>query len=293
MIKVDRPGLATLDYGPLQMTIFASRNAEPQTEAVKTAALFASKILDELAAVRSQAQKPQAAITASDQYPEILQTMIAAVRRSGDKTLTPMAAVAGSIADMVADYLYTAGATKVIVNNGGDIALRLSHAETVAVGVAPVIGGSQTHILQVKAGDGIGGIATSGLGGRSFTKGIATAAVVVAQRAALADACATSIANATYAPHASIKLGLAGNIDPDSDIADHLVVYEVDDVPAHIAQQALANGYEQALALYRQKLIAGAALFICNWGVMLPDNLMKPAADIQIEEGLLWKFAKS
>jgi len=292
MITVENPGFVKLDYGPMQMTIFASFHGQPQTEEVKTAAMFAIKILDELAAFRQEAGQAQAIITDKDEYPEILKNMIDAVRRSGDATLTPMAAVAGSIADMVADYLYIAGATKVIVNNGGDIALRLADHEMVAVGIAPMIGGRQTHILHVKAGDGIGGIATSGLGGRSFTKGIATAAVVASSRAGIADACATSIANATYTPHSSIKVGPAGNIDPTSDIANHVVVYEVGDVPAEIAQQALYNGYNLAQDYYQRKLIAGVALFICNWGVMLPENYICPVADIKIEEGLLWKFAK-
>lgn len=292
MITVESPGFVKLDYGPMQMTIVASLNGQPQTTAVKTAAALAIKLLEELTVFIGEARKPQAEITDNDEYPEILKIMIDAVRRSGDTTLTPMAAVAGSIADMVADYLYSTGATKVIVNNGGDIALRLSNQETVTVGVAPVIGGSQTHILHVKAGDGIGGIATSGLGGRSFTKGIATAAVVTSSRAAIADACATSIANATYTPHSSIKVGPAGNIDPASDIANHVVVYEVGDVPAEIAKLALYNGYNQARDYYQRKLIAGVALFICNWGVMLPENYISPVADIKIEEGLLWKSEK-
>ena len=293
MIIVESPGLVKLDYGPMQMTIFASVGGEPQTQMVNTAATFAMEILDELATVRKVAGQQQSAIIASDAYPEILNNMIEAVVCSGDTTLTPMAAVAGSIADMIADYLYVAGATKVIVNNGGDIALRLAQHETVTVGIAPVIGGRPTHMIHVTAKDGIGGIATSGLGGRSFTKGIATAAVVAASRAAIADACATSIANATYTPHPTIKVGLAGNIDPDSDIANHLVIYEVGDVPADIAQLALANGYRQAYDFYQRNLIVGVALFICNWGVMLPDNFISPVADIKIEEGLLWKFEKS
>jgi len=292
MITVESPGFVKLDYGPMQMTIFASLHGQPQTEAVKTAALFAMTILDELATCRQTAGQQQSAIIDSDDYPEILKNMIEAVKCSGDTTLTPMAAVAGSIADMVADYLSIAGATKVIVNNGGDIALRLAQHETAAVGVAPIIGGGQTHIIHVKAEDGIGGIATSGLGGRSFTKGIATAAIVAAHRAAIADACATSIANATYTPHSSIKVGLAGNIDPDSDITNHVVVYEAYDVPAEIAEQALYNGYQQAQDFYQRKLIAGVALFICNWGVMLPDHFISPIANIKMEEGLLWKYEK-
>lgn len=276
MITVQGPGLIKLDYGPMQMTIKACSGKQPMEVAVMAAADYAVEILNELARYKHIARKPQADIDGSSEYPVVLQNMIAAVTRSGDVTLTPMAAVAGAIADLVADYLAAAGATKVIVNNGGDIALRLRDDETVTVGVAPVIGGGYTHLLQVKAGDGVGGVTTSGLGGRSFTKGIATAVTIAAATAVLADACATSAANAVYTPHPGIKLDFARTIDPDSDIGDHLVVCGVDDLPPRIIRQALVNGYNHALRFYEDGLIRGAGLFIYNWGMMLPENFVAP-----------------
>jgi len=271
-------GAITLDYGPMQMTIQASRDGQPLQPAAADGAKYAATLLDGLARYKHIARKPQSELVTSceySDYPEVLQKMITAVRQSGDVTLTPLAAVAGTIADMVADYVVAAaGATKVIVNNGGDIALRLIGKETVTVGVAPVIGSSYTHVLRITANDGVGGIATSGLGGRSFTKGIATAVTVAAPRAAMADACATAVANAVYTPHPTIKLEFAKNIDPDSDIGEHQVVCGVDDLPPEVVEKALLHGYQAGLTFYHSGHISGAALFVYNRGIMLPANFI-------------------
>lgn len=283
MIAVLGPGRVRLDYGPTQMLI-AAEGGRLSPTAAEDAARYAAGLIDQLAAVKLEAARPQQAIGAIDHYPEVLRRMVIAVRASGDADLTPMAAVAGTVADLTAEYLERNGAEKAIVNNGGDIAIRLQGGYVAEVGIAPAIDLPYTHVLTVRAGDGVGGVATSGLGGRSFTKGIATAAVAVAQTASLADACATSIGNAAYAAHPAIKLVAAETIDPLTDIAGHLVVREVGVLPAEVVQQAFYNGWRKADALWRGGLILGAALFIGQWGVMIPETLARPAGDIQIEE---------
>ncbi|MBP1763422.1 MAG: hypothetical protein H6Q65_480 [Firmicutes bacterium] len=291
MITILRPGLIKLDYGPMQMTIQAERQGTPLTEIAQNGAKRAIEILQELADYRQIAALPQDKLEETASLPLVLQTMIAAVRQSGDVTLTPMAAVAGSIAGLVADFIAENGATKVIVNNGGDLAIRLLDNETTSVGIAPAIGAAYTHTIQLKAGDGVGGIATSGLGGRSFTKGIASAAVVAAATSGLADACATSLANSTYVPHPNIKMALAEQVDPDTDIAGHEIVTEVGPLPPEILQQALYAGWEKANAWYQNERITGAALFVGTLGVLVPENFAVPTEYVQIEEGFRWKFA--
>lgn len=280
-------GNITLDYGPMQMRIYAGRRGNPQTDWAREAAGYAVKVLGELAAYQDTAKKPQKLVRPDRSYPAVLNLMIQAVIDSGDPDLTPMAAVAGSIADLVADYLTGLGATKAIVNNGGDIALRLTDGETTKVGIAPAIDSRPTHCLAVSARDRIGGVTTSGLGGRSFTKGIATAAVIVAGRAAMADACATSVANATYAPHPNIKLEYAGAMDPESDIAGHLVVSEVGALPAEVIYTAGENGCRRARELYAGGIIKGAAVFVGGRSLMLPANLLNPLYNhnITVREG--------
>ncbi len=292
MITILRPGLVKLDYGPIQMTIQSERQGTPLTEIAQNGAKRAVEILQELADYKQIAALPQDKLEEIDSLPLVLQTMIAAVRQSGDGTLTPMAAVAGSIAGLVADFIAQNGATKVIVNNGGDLAIRLLDNETTSVGIAPAIGAAHTHTIQLKAGDGIGGIATSGLGGRSFTKGIASAAVVAAATSGLADACATSLANSTYVPHPNIKLAFAEQVDPDTDIAGHEIVTEVGPLPPEILQQALYAGWEKANTWHQNERIIGAALFVGTLGVLVPENFAIPTEYVQIEDGFRWKFAK-
>ncbi|MDR3591155.1 MAG: UPF0280 family protein [Negativicutes bacterium] len=292
MIEVRGPGTVRLDYGPTQMVIQAEGPGLAEGLA-GDAARYAMKLIGELAAVKKAAASPQHAIGDTGAFPEVLRRMVTAVRASGDADLTPMAAVAGTVADLTAEYLQDHGATKVIVNNGGDIALRLAEGYSVEVGIAPAIDAPPTHVLTVKAGDDIGGVTTSGLGGRSFTKGIATAAVVAAKTAALADACATSIGNATFAAHPAIKLVRAEALDPLTDIAGHLVVREVGPLPPEVIQAALLGGWRRADECHRLGLICGAALFIGNFGVMIPEGFAAPVCNIQIKEGLQWKFVKS
>lgn len=292
MIEVRAPGMVSLDYGPTQMVIQATGLGLPES-AAEDAARYAMTLIEALAAVKEVAARPQQTIGDTSALPEVLRRMVAAVRLSGDADLTPMAAVAGTVADLTADYLQKHGAAKVIVNNGGDIALRLAEGYSAEVGVAPAIGTPPTHILSVRAADGIGGVATSGLGGRSFTKGIATAAVVAAKTAALADACATSIGNATFAAHPAIKLVRAEAVDPLTDIAGHLVVGQVGPLPPEIVQEALLNGWRRAEECRRLGLIQGMALFIGIFGVMIPENFAAPVNNIEIKEGLEWRFVKS
>ncbi|WP_204349766.1 hypothetical protein, partial [Klebsiella pneumoniae] len=79
-------------------------------------------------------------------------------------------------------------------------------------------------------GDGIGGIATSGAQGRSFSLGIADSVTVLARDAASADAAATLIANAVDLDHPAIRRRPARNLDPDSDLGDRLVTVGVGDL---------------------------------------------------------------
>jgi ApbE superfamily uncharacterized protein (UPF0280 family) len=275
MIRELGPGKIALDFGPTQMNIQVF-GEEAQSGVAKEAALYAVKLVTELAAVKSVAAMAQSEIKNEKALPEVLQRMIDAVRLSGDTDLTPMAAVAGTVADMTADWLFARNLSKVIVNNGGDIAIRLAGNERIAVGIAPAIGQPPTHVLHIRAEDEIGGVTTSGSGGRSFTKGIATAASILAKTAAIADACATSIANATFSPHPAIRLVRAEEIDPLTDIAGHWVVQDVGDLPAETIDAALENGWRRANEFRKNGLIKGCVLFIGDRGIMLPEGIAKP-----------------
>ena len=275
MIRELGPGKVALDFGPTQMNIRIFGD-DAGTVVATEAALYAVGLVTELAGVKAIAARPQNEIDSVDGLPAVLQKMIGAVRLSGDIDLTPMAAVAGTLSDMTADWLYARGISKIIVNNGGDIAIRLSGEQWAAVGIAPAIGMQPTHVLHIGAADGIGGVTTSGTGGRSFTKGIATTATVIAKTASIADACATSIGNATFSPHPSIRMVKAEEVDPLTDLVGHWVVREVGELPPETVQAALENGWRRAKDFQDKGIIKGCVIFIGQTGVILPEGLVTP-----------------
>lgn len=83
------------------------------------------------------------------------------------------------------------------------------------------------YVIDLDCEKGIGGIATSGLGGRSFTKGIASAASAFSTNAAVADAAATVIGNFSNVNDPNIKRCMAETLYPDTDIPGEWVTQEV------------------------------------------------------------------
>jgi ApbE superfamily uncharacterized protein (UPF0280 family) len=181
---------------------------------------------------------------------------------------TPMAAVAGAVADHLRDVLVAGRQLdKAYVNDGGDIALHLTPGEKLVCGVvAEVVAPSLDAIVEFDAGMGIGGIATSGRatkgsGGRSFSLGIADAATVLAVDAATADAAATLIANAVDLPgHSAISRVPAVELDPDSDLGARPVTVDIGPLSSAETALALDNGLAVAEQFLRRGAIVGAFL---------------------------------
>ncbi len=161
--------------------------------------------------------------------------------------ITPMAAVAGAVADeMLAALVAGRRLDKAYGNNGGDIAFHLSpgHALNAGIFVDALDGAVRlTHDRPVR------GLATSGRGGRSFSLGIADSVTVLARSAADADAAATVIANAVNADHPAIARRPARDLDPDSDLGDLPVTVDVGPLPDKIVTQALDRGVAEARRL--------------------------------------------
>ncbi len=113
----------------------------------------------------------------------------------------------------------------------------------------------------ITASDGIGGIATSGWRGRSFSLGIADAVTICAATAADADAAATVVANAVDLPgHLAIHRIPAASLQPDSDLGDLPVTRNVGPLSPEEAAQALAAGLAVAEGLIRSGHVIRAAL---------------------------------
>jgi len=175
--------------------------------------------------------------------------------------LTPLAAVAGTASDVVADFMIRQGGTKIIVDNGGDIAIRLREGEVAIVGVKTEIDAKQpTHLISIDFTMGIGGVATSGFGGRSFTKGIASAATVLSESASLSDAAATVIGNFTNVEDPHIMRCQAERLYPDTDIPGEWVTTKVGRLSEEKIEEALKNGLSKANSICQKGLIKGALI---------------------------------
>jgi ApbE superfamily uncharacterized protein (UPF0280 family) len=182
---------------------------------------------------------------------------------AADHFITPMAAVAGSVAEeILAAMVGEASLDRAYVNNGGDIALHLGGGEQFTVGLMDrpdQFGLLQTMIIG--ASDPSRGVATSGRHGRSFSLGIADAVTVLARTAAQADAAATIIANAVDLPgHPAIVRRPAEELQPDSDLGARLVTRDVGHLEGFEIAAALEVGSDKARALLASGLIDGAAL---------------------------------
>ena len=179
--------------------------------------------------------------------------------------ITPMAAVAGAVAEEIIGVMTAAAPlTRAYVNNGGDIALHLTERQRFKIGLIdrpdlPSLFGT----TEIGAADGIRGIATSGYLGRSFSLGIAEAVTVLAPTAAMADAAATVIANAVDLPnHPAIQRVPANSLQPDSDLGAIPITRTVGALSYDDIETALGRGLLQADRLQKQGLIAAAALHL-------------------------------
>ncbi|MDP3896485.1 MAG: UPF0280 family protein [Mesorhizobium sp.] len=194
--------------------------------------------------------------------------------------ITPMAAVAGAVADeMLAAMTARRALSRAYVNDGGDIALHLAPGESLKLAIAGAGHGLADRIA-IHHADPVRGIATSGWRGRSFSLGIADAVTVLARTAAAADAAATIIANAVDLPgHPAITRAPADTLQPDTDLGARLVTTAVGALTPDEIAQALSRGAAVAQDLADRGLIAGAALFLAGEArvVGIPGQLLMSA----------------
>lgn len=184
---------------------------------------------------------------------------------AADTFITPMAAVAGAVAEEVLSVMTAAARlNRAYVNDGGDIGLHIDEGEEFTVGMVerpdrPSLFGT----VKLCAADPVRGIATSGWRGRSFSLGIVDAVTVLAESAASADAAATIIANAVDLPgHPAITRVPACELAPDSDLGNRLVTQGVGELSDREIELALSFGVRTAESLLRRKLICAAAMHL-------------------------------
>jgi ApbE superfamily uncharacterized protein (UPF0280 family) len=199
---------------------------------------------------------------------------------AAERFITPMAAVAGAVADELIGYCCSPGITRASINNGGDIALHLTPGEVARVGICADprrIGGRSDPILDgrftVEASMPVRGIATSGCRGRSLSLGIADSVTVLASTAAAADAAATLIANAVNSDHPGIVRAPATQVKDDSDLGTRLVTVHVPALPSKLRAAALRSGRNEAEYWQARGLIYGAALLLQGEAVVVPPPM--------------------
>lgn len=274
MFRSLAPGKLLVDYGPISMVIEAYRNGEPLDEAIRAGGQTAVLKLQELTRVLEIAKTPVPLLDYKKEYPSVLIRMIEAVKATGEPDVTPMAAVAGTIADEVLNTLIHNGATRAMVNNGGDIAIRVGFEKSIRVGViTDLLAGQVSHYIELKDQHRVGGIATSGMGGRSFTKGIASAVVVMAKTAAQADACATMLANTINADHPEIIRTQAELIDPQTDIKGQQVTVKVGELDDNTIKHALQAGQHKFFQYKERGLLLGVIMAVKGRIWMYPRGL--------------------
>lgn len=259
-----------LQHGPIDLLIEV--DAADRDAAFRAAIIRFQTVLTELVSELPKLRKPAAASPMGI----IAKRMSMAILPHAKATfVTPMAAVAGAVADEVLTVMHRATPMRrAFVNNGGDIALFLSENVTYRTAIATDRGGDLGRI-QLCHADGIGGIATSGQGGRSLSFGIADAVTVLAKNAADADVAATLIANAVDLPgHPNIARVAAQQLDPDSDLGVRLVVNSVGSLDPAEVEFAMERGLKIAQKMHANGQISGAALFLRGQSciVGLPGN---------------------
>lgn len=207
--------------------------------------------------------------------------------------VTPMASVAGSVAQEIVACFARPGVERAWVNNGGDVALHLApgarvmlavcddarrpvRAQVAARGVPPGNpnraahgagreaahgAGHETASIVVDASSRVRGVATSGWPGRSFSLGVADAVTVLADTAARADAAATMIANAVDCEHPAVLRRPARELKDDTDLGSTPVTVDVGPLPAACVEAALDAG----AAFARECVEAGLAEQVRLW----------------------------
>jgi ApbE superfamily uncharacterized protein (UPF0280 family) len=266
-----------LQDGPIDLIVEANGREAEVRAAYDAAVRRFTGLLDQLCAESTELRKA-AHPTHCAVEGVVARRMHAAVAPfAADQFITPMAAVAGSVAEEILGVmLAVADLKRAYVNNGGDIALHLAAGGQFSIGLMDrpdSLGVMRTFAID--ADDPSRGIATSGRHGRSFSLGIADAVTVLAKTASQADAAATVIANAVDLPgHPAIARCPANELQADTDLGSRLVTRDVGKLAVSDIAEALAAGETVARRLLADGLIDGAAL--CLAGQMAVVGVRKP-----------------
>lgn len=256
-------------HGPIDLVLGLEGEPQVVQQALGDCWRRFQSILPQLVRELSELRRPV------DQQPSLEGPVAARMLRAcapfaSERFITPMAAVAGAVADELIELCSGPGISRAYVNNGGDIALHLTPGQRYRVGICADIdrpGRSRQRseldgVFELDADVPVRGIATSGWRGRSFSLGIADSVTVLAANAASADAAATMIANAVNCECDKIVRRPANELKDDSDLGDRPVTVEVPPLPPVLLAEALQRGVVEGQRWRCCGLIYAAALFL-------------------------------
>lgn len=264
-------GRMHFQHGPIDIIIGADGAADAVAAAHAQAWSRFSGILDELVQELGFLRQPVAGKCLV--RGPVARRMWQACQPYRSTYITPMAAVAGSVAQELIGSYARSGISRAWINNGGDIALHLLPSESLRIGLyADLAGFGAQDIQKTLQTDGqfevagslpVRGVATSGWRGRSFSLGIADSVTVLARTASEADAAATVIANAVNIQDVRIVRRPACELKDDSDLGTIAVTVDVAPLEPELVHKALRAGLKRANELRAAGLIWSAAL-VCQ-----------------------------
>jgi len=264
-------------HGPIDLVVRADGDEDAVQAAHEAAWQVFESILPTLVRELPTLRQPVQAAQGNPLKGEVARRMWSAcaplVATTADGFITPMAAVAGAVAQEVLQCYQRDGIARAWVNNGGDIALHLAEGQSLRIGLvtdmARALASSPLEELQVDgqlqvhADMPVRGVATSGWRGRSQSLGIAETVTVLAATAAQADAAATLIGNAVNVNDVRIERCPADQVRDDTDLGERLVTLNVPPLDPGQILIALQQGRVYAERLRQQGLIF-AALLSCQ-----------------------------
>ncbi|MGH6625416.1 MAG: UPF0280 family protein [Burkholderiaceae bacterium] len=266
-------------HGPIDLVIGAEGEACAVAAAHEAAWQRFATVLDELVAELPALRRAVAG--SCPLQGRIARRMWQACSPFRGRFITPMAAVAGAVAQELIAAYEREGIDRAWVNNGGDIALHLASGRSLRVGLLADL--ARTGELLQRGAPGLDahftvtsdlpvrGIATSGWRGRSFSLGIADSVTVLARSASEADAAATMVANAVDVDDARIVRRPACELKDDSDLGDIPVTVDVPVLARETVERALGAGLLLARELQSAGLIWSCVL-VCQGGVASTDG---------------------
>lgn len=263
-------------HGPIDLIIDCDGVREACTAAMEDCWIAFVQVLPELVRELTELRRPMAALPVATG--PVARRMLDACRPfASSRFVTPMAAVAGAVADHLITCFQRPGVSRASINNGGDIALHVEPGERYTVGLLAdiehlIVGHDGVRLdgaLRIESNMPVRGIATSGWRGRSFSLGIADSVTVLAPTAACADAAATLIANAVDIDAPGIQRSPACALRDDTDLGTRLVTTCVPPLDPVSIAMALDAGRLEAECWRDRGLVHAVVLFLQQQAVVV------------------------